>query len=209
MLNKKNKLKKEIEINISAKYFYILIVSSILILGIIGVYASTAGTAPNPGHLINEFSAPSTGCTNGQILKLSNGDWTCADISTGGSNLPTCTNGQILNYSGGNWVCVNPPSQLLEGNFYFRFGQTSCFSGDTLVGVRYANTNCQASNPCTCETWRCSCTINQNYWEFSGTFNNQMFCTAFKTDFNNQNSCAQQGSISCGALVSSILCKVT
>lgn len=52
-----------------------------------------------------------TGCSEGQVLKIVGGAWTCGNDSTSsgsGSGLPTgCLDGQVVKLSGGAWSCGN------------------------------------------------------------------------------------------------------
>ncbi len=71
---------KNLQINLSNKTFYTLVLISSLILFGVAVYALTPGTAPNPGHLISEVAPPNP-CGSGQFLKFDGVNWVCADVS--------------------------------------------------------------------------------------------------------------------------------
>lgn len=105
------KKKRDLKINIhlSNRWLYTFIVLGILISVGVGVYALTAGTAPNPGHLISEV-APPTGCSANKFLKFDGTNWVCADAL----NLPItpCSNGQFLQWTAGGWVCASPSMSL-------------------------------------------------------------------------------------------------
>ncbi len=98
----KEKSVKKIEINISNKIFYsIVLVLAIILLGV-GVYAITPGVAPNPGHLISEVAPPS-GCASG-ILYFTGSSWYCT------TNLPSCTGtNKLLQYDSftNAWSCAS------------------------------------------------------------------------------------------------------
>lgn len=71
---------KKIQINLSNKWLYTFIAVGVIVLLGVGVYSLTPGTAPNPGHLINDV-APPIGCADGQVLQFvdeANG-WGCVN----------------------------------------------------------------------------------------------------------------------------------
>jgi hypothetical protein len=78
--------------------YIILVLIFVIILGV-GVYAMTAGTAPNPGHTMDIVSAPS-GCASNSFLKWTGSDWTCVPFP------PTCSGtNQVLHWDGSSWDC--------------------------------------------------------------------------------------------------------
>ncbi len=83
MVNKKRAIKNNFnKFNISNRLSYTLIaIFSFLLIGV-GVYASmTAGIAPNPGHTLDNVSAP-TGCGSNTYLKWTGDSWICESSSS-------------------------------------------------------------------------------------------------------------------------------
>ncbi len=81
MAGKSNKLKiKKLQINLTNRWLYTLIVFfSLVVIGVF-VYAVT----PNPGHDITQIAEPN-GCGDGEFLKWTTASgWTCAGIEVGG-----------------------------------------------------------------------------------------------------------------------------
>jgi len=74
---------KKLQINLTNRWLYTLIIIGILAVTGIGVYALTPGVAPNPGHLISNVAPPSP-CAAGQFLKFDGTNWACADVTAGG-----------------------------------------------------------------------------------------------------------------------------
>ena len=62
--------------NISKRVLYALIAIGILAVAGIGVYALVPGTAPNPGHTIDQLAPPSP-CETGNSLKWTGSSWSC------------------------------------------------------------------------------------------------------------------------------------
>ncbi len=62
----------------------------------LGVYALTPGTAPNPGHTINEIAPPNS-CSAGQFLKFDGTNWVCASVEG-----PWKISGNNIYYNDGN-----------------------------------------------------------------------------------------------------------
>jgi len=77
MAGKSNKLKiKKLQINLTNRWLYTLIVFfSLIVIGVF-VYAVT----PNPGHDITQIVQPS-GCSTNQFLKWTGSSWTCETVS--------------------------------------------------------------------------------------------------------------------------------
>lgn len=73
---------KKIQINMSNKSFYSLIVFGVLALVCIGVYAYGGSNPAIHGHSINEL-APPVGCSAGQVLGWSGTSWQCVDNEGG------------------------------------------------------------------------------------------------------------------------------
>jgi len=65
-------------INIEKRHLYLLFAVLIFLLGVGFVFSMTAGVAPNPGHTLNDISAPPE-CSAGQILSWTGSDWNCID----------------------------------------------------------------------------------------------------------------------------------
>lgn len=117
---------KQIQINLSNKMFYTLILIGILIVSSWVVFAYV-NPATGVGHDLNELEP----CADGQILKTSGSSWACADSvdtsCTASGNTITCPDGTSLtdtdthgslscttyevNYGNYhhpcNWVCSN------------------------------------------------------------------------------------------------------
>ncbi len=65
---------KNIQINLGNKTFYTLI-AIVAVLAIAGIaYAALNPSVPSPGHAISELQK----CSNGEILKMDGGAWTCS-----------------------------------------------------------------------------------------------------------------------------------
>ena len=114
--------------NFSRRLSFTLIAIFAFVLIAVGVFASYPGVRPNPGHTIEEVSAPS-GCSANQYLQWTGDRWLCAAIPIcSGSNQilhwtgsaftcytstvltppPVCIGGQkFLEWSGSNWLCVS------------------------------------------------------------------------------------------------------
>jgi hypothetical protein len=69
---------KKNRFGISKRLLYTLITIGILVILGIGVYAMTAGTAPNPGHLLLTDIAPPASCSANQFLQWVGSDWACS-----------------------------------------------------------------------------------------------------------------------------------
>ena len=78
MAKKSKKLKiKKLQINLTNRWLYTLIVFfSLVVIGVF-VYATT----PNPGHDITQIAPPSV-CGDNQFLKWTGTAWACADVTT-------------------------------------------------------------------------------------------------------------------------------
>ncbi|MCW8966542.1 MAG: hypothetical protein OQK82_07645, partial [Candidatus Pacearchaeota archaeon] len=87
-----------INITFSDKTFYTLIICSALIILGVGVYAF--GNIPSPGHSISEIQ---TCDSDGQVLKMSEGEWVCEQATD--TTLPSCSEGQVLKWDNGEWIC--------------------------------------------------------------------------------------------------------
>ena len=77
-MSKKFKIKK-LQINLTNRWLYTLIVFFSLVIVGVFVYA----IAPNPGHDITQIAQPS-GCDANQFLQWTGSAWTCADADAGG-----------------------------------------------------------------------------------------------------------------------------
>lgn len=88
-------VKKIISFSFSERTFYSIILIAVVVLGLIGVYASTyVNPTTKVGHDINEVGAPS-GCSPGQVLSWDGTGWECQSSSS------ITINGS--SYSFGNW----------------------------------------------------------------------------------------------------------
>jgi hypothetical protein len=74
IIDMKKKRGKKINIKLSNRWLYTFIVLGILAIIGIGVYAATYSPS-GAGHPYTEIST----CSNGQILKVVNGEWSCED----------------------------------------------------------------------------------------------------------------------------------
>lgn len=75
---------KQINITVSNKVFYAFVFVFAALIISVGVYAFNSGAAPSAmGHSLGEIEVPA-GCTDGQVLKLVGGVWTChsEDVSS-------------------------------------------------------------------------------------------------------------------------------
>ncbi len=66
-----------LQIHLTNRWLYVLIVLGVLALLGVGVYALLPGEVPNPGHSINEVGPPSA-CSPNQYLKFDGTNWVCA-----------------------------------------------------------------------------------------------------------------------------------
>ncbi|MEK6875159.1 MAG: hypothetical protein AABX30_00580 [Nanoarchaeota archaeon] len=74
--------KRVLKVYFTNRWLYSIIALALIFALTLGVYALTAGTKPNPGHLIGEV-APSAECQTGQVLTWQGSDWSCTTISGG------------------------------------------------------------------------------------------------------------------------------
>ena len=127
MVGKSKKLKiKKLQINLTNRWLYTLIVFfSLVVIGVF-VYA----VAPNPGHDITQIAPPSA-CSDNQFLKWTGSAWACADV--------TASSGETDPFWSGNETNV---TFLNKANAFGAFNQT--FDTSTLfidsvsnrVGIR-------------------------------------------------------------------------
>jgi hypothetical protein len=89
--------RKEIRTFFSNRWLYTLITAVIIIAIGIGIYAYGTYNPSTFGHTLSEIAAPS-GCSSGQFLQYTGGDWTCASAS--GSSGESCPTGYILASNG-------------------------------------------------------------------------------------------------------------
>jgi hypothetical protein len=83
MAGKFNRFKiKKLQINLTNRWLYTLIVFFSLVLVGVFVYA----VVPNPGHSISAIEQPS-GCTAGQFLKWTDAGWACETITVDGDGI--------------------------------------------------------------------------------------------------------------------------
>ena len=73
-------LKNSKNFNVSNRLSYTIIAVVALILLGAGVYALTAGVAPDPGHTLDSISAPS-GCEANTFLKWTGSTWQCVALT--------------------------------------------------------------------------------------------------------------------------------
>jgi len=69
---------KKIQINISNRGIYFVVTLAIIIALSVGVFALTAGTTPNPGHLISEMGVLSN-CGNNSALMWNGSNLVCGN----------------------------------------------------------------------------------------------------------------------------------
>jgi hypothetical protein len=101
MAGKSKKLKiKKLQINLTNRWLYTLIVFfSLIVIGVF-VYAQI----PNPGHDITRIEQPS-GCGANQFLKWTGSSWTCEAVSSGIVQPSGCDADQFLQWTGSSWTC--------------------------------------------------------------------------------------------------------
>jgi len=105
---------------------------------VVGVYALTAGVAPNPGHTLDSVAPPAS-CLAGQIIKWNGVDWTCVAES----GLPTGVLGQTLRHNGASWIAN---SVLFNNGVNIGIGTNAPknkldVEGSAVVGSTYSGTN--------------------------------------------------------------------
>jgi len=113
-------MKRGITINLNNKTFYTLlaIISILVISGI--VIATLNPDVPNPGHKISELQK----CSNGETLKMVDGNWACGAASGSAS----CS-----------WISSNS-AQVLVTTFVSNGGTGACrwpIDGKTVYGSIY------------------------------------------------------------------------
>src|SRR3989344_1007655 len=74
----------KLTVNIEKRYFFGILIGILVVAGVLIGYAMTAGVAPNPGHVIDNVSAPA-GCQANQILQWTGSSWTCINMPSSGS----------------------------------------------------------------------------------------------------------------------------
>ena len=111
MVTKKSFGFGRLQINMTNRWLYTLItLFAVVVLGV-GVYA-VAGTTPNPGHPMNQIQP----CSDGEILKMGGGAWTCgADVSGSGTGgLWSEGIGGDIYYNGFVGIGTTNPAEELE-----------------------------------------------------------------------------------------------
>jgi hypothetical protein len=136
--------KKRIDVSNRLSYTIIAVVALILVSA--GVYALTAGTAPNPGHTLDNVASPSS-CSDNTFLKWTGTGWSCKTISLNDLSLPTlCSTGQHLAWISdqSGWGCVPihfnsnvyPPSPCVMGQVLQWTGSSwKCVDFDPYWGI--------------------------------------------------------------------------
>ena len=118
---KKERVKMNIKINLTNKWFYTFIAIGILIVVGIGVYALAPGVIPTPGHNYTELAT----CAEGEILKTVGGVWTCASATQCSSSLKDCENIAVTSStsSPGTWTTC-PSGKMMTGIrvWYYEWG---------------------------------------------------------------------------------------
>ncbi len=98
-----SRLKVSNRLAISNRLAYTIISVLVIILLAMGVYAMTAGVAPNPGHTLDTVSAP-TGCAASEILQWTGTAWDCVAMPTLTGGSTTITDCIVLEPN------LNPPT---------------------------------------------------------------------------------------------------
>ena len=104
---------------------------TLLIIGV-GVFALTPGVAPNPGHLIDNVAPPAS-CGTNQVLQWSGSSWTCANLTSSGSELWNQSGNNIYYNSGNVGIGTTAPTQKLD------VAGTGKFNAIELGGVTKTN----------------------------------------------------------------------
>ena len=92
---KREKYNLNFSFSFSERVAYTLIVILIVLIAGVGVWA-VAGTTPNPGHSLAQLQP----CSDGEILKMSGGVWSCIDIWSAHLDIKKTTathNGNFVN----------------------------------------------------------------------------------------------------------------
>lgn len=111
MAGKSNKLKiKKLQINLTNRWLYTLIVFFSLIVIGVGVYALAPGGSGDPGHNIDSIGPP-TGCGDNQYLQWDGSAWACAE--GGGGSLWTLTDSDIYYNDGNVGIGTTTPGEKL------------------------------------------------------------------------------------------------
>jgi hypothetical protein len=98
-----------VQINIEKKDLYILTALMILLMGTTMIIAFGSNNPTLNGHDLGEIQLPN--CAEGQVLKLTSGNWVCGTDISGGGSAP--------NYDSG-WVYI--PSVSQEHTFNHALG---------------------------------------------------------------------------------------
>jgi len=129
--SKKFKIKK-LQINLTNRWLYTLIVFfSLVVIGVF-VYAVT----PNPGHDITQIVQPS-GCSTNQFLKWTGSAWTCDAVSSG---LWSQTGSNIYYNNGNVGIGTTSPTSKLDVTGTGRFtGALTAATINTGNGAKEVN----------------------------------------------------------------------
>jgi hypothetical protein len=107
-MKKRGKINSFLSRKVSNRLSYTIIAVVVLMLVSAGVYALTAGTAPNPGHTLDNVAPPSS-CYDNAFLKWTGTGFGCEFPSFIDIPPPNpCDEDKFLKLIDNKWVCENP-----------------------------------------------------------------------------------------------------
>lgn len=104
-MKKRNKNSRKIKINIhlSNRWLYTLILIGVLIVAAVFVYAYGTSNPSVFGHSFSEI-APPDGCSDGQFVRWTGTGWDCVPSELAPPD--GCIEGQFVRWTGTEWECA-------------------------------------------------------------------------------------------------------